>query len=170
MDDDEKRRVPVWMQPPSRRLSVSSIVAIVLGLILLVQNWSSSSVETRLRRHRPPRPLPSELARSLSLTESQCQIAFPKLEDTLKGPSKYWKKRGGIQESWVVDHAAREQGRAVIVNNRVYVKRYGKGIDTRTLATFNAIRDAVITSLEPLPDVDFAFRTDDKQENFAPQW
>lgn len=55
--------------------------------------------------------------------------------------------------------------RAQIVNNRLYVTYYSNSAPgTRTLATLAAINEALLTSLEPLPDVEFVLQLGDAGE------
>ena len=116
---------PLLATRPKRRPIWARTEAIVAALFVLSWLWrwltGPRTLESELRAHRAPAPLPSHLANNRFLTREQCLIAFPKLEDPLKPTVDYWRKRGGILESWVFERGNTEQGRALVYNNRVSV-------------------------------------------------
>ncbi|KAL8283581.1 hypothetical protein RQP46_005376 [Phenoliferia psychrophenolica] len=97
-----------------------------------------------------------------SLTGAQCDRVFPGLYAEADRARDYWLSRGGLNLTDL--DAAETQGnaRAMIKNNRLYIKSYSDNQQgTRTKATLAAINEALITSLEPLPDVEFVLQTGD---------
>ena len=120
-----EEKLPLATGRPKTRPIWARSEAIVATLFVLSWVWSwltgPRSLESELRAHRAPKPLPAHLANNRFLTRDQCLIAFPQLEDPLKPTIEYWRKRGGILESWVFERGNTEQGRALVYNNRVSV-------------------------------------------------
>ncbi|GAA5992422.1 hypothetical protein JCM11641_002902 [Rhodosporidiobolus odoratus] len=101
-----------------------------------------------------------ELDRRLS--QAQCDAVFPGLYLEIDRAVDYWKARGGVTQKDLDDAEERGQARAMIYNNRLYVKSfadYQQG--TRTKATLALINEALITSPEPVPDIEFVIQTGD---------
>ncbi|WVQ79560.1 hypothetical protein IAT38_001659 [Cryptococcus sp. DSM 104549] len=101
----------------------------------------------------------SSEASNLHLTEEQCLAQYPDLYLEADRARAWYKK--GITKDMV--DAAEEEGNArlVILNNQLYVKAFKGGINTRTQAAIAAVHRTVLTSTEPLPDVDFVIQTSD---------
>ncbi|KAJ5085842.1 CAZyme family GT90 [Penicillium argentinense] len=103
------------------------------------------------------------------LTRSQCDAAFPDLyaeierarADRLNNPIT-------ISE---IDSITPKNGyiRAMIYDQQLYIISKQGSIWTRELATLSSINRALTTSPEPLPNIEFAFNTDDRIEEVA-QW
>ncbi|KAH8919472.1 hypothetical protein BT69DRAFT_1337280 [Atractiella rhizophila] len=104
-----------------------------------------------------------DLAVDRHLNEEQCEMVFDKRNwIEADRAASYFKRRGGISSSDL--DKAMERGanaRGVILRNRFYVKDYRGGQGTRTLATLAAINQAVLTSLHPVPDIEFVIQTTD---------
>lgn len=112
--------------------------------------------------------------RNLHMTEEQCGIAFPELYKEADRAQAYFSTKGGISKQDV--DAAEEEGnaRVVILNNTVsrpvlrvsvdashcqfvrqlFVKAFRGGYNSRTNAAVATVYRTLITSVEPLPDVE----------------
>ncbi|KAK4705063.1 hypothetical protein P7C70_g1142, partial [Phenoliferia sp. Uapishka_3] len=98
----------------------------------------------------------------LSLRSAQCDAIFPGLYLEADRSRDYWLSRGGVNSSDLDAAEQQGQARAMIKNNRLYIKSYSDNQQgTRTKATLAAINEAITTSLEPLPDVEFVIQTGD---------
>ncbi|GAA5918793.1 hypothetical protein JCM1841_002738 [Sporobolomyces salmonicolor] len=96
------------------------------------------------------------------LTQAQCDDVYPGLYLEVERMRDFWKARGGVTQKDLDDAEEKGQARAMIYNNRLYVKSYSREQQgTRTKATLASINEALITSLEPLPDVEFVIQTGD---------
>lgn len=102
------------------------------------------------------------------LNTSQCIEAYPQLYHEADRARRWYTSRSGITAD-MVDAAEKDGGNArlTIINNNVciqipldvayrqlYVKHYGGGINTRTQAMLATVYSIVITSPEPMPDVE----------------
>lgn len=109
--------------------------------------------------------------RDLHMTEEQCTTAFPLLYQEADRALKYFGQRGGISKQDV--DAAEEEGhaRVVIMNNTVsipftspcleltnisqmFVKAFRGGINSRTNAALAIVYRTLLSSTEPLPNVE----------------
>lgn len=106
----------------------------------------------------------------LIFDHNQCQTAFPALFDEVKraveGRSA---NRITLEE---LDRIEPKNGyvRAMIYDQELYIIQKQGGIYSRELATLQAIYRAVITSPEPLPNIEFVFNTDDIIFEHEPIW
>ncbi|CAL3968333.1 hypothetical protein PZA11_006716 [Diplocarpon coronariae] len=109
-------------------------------------------------------------ARNLMLSEAQCHQAFPNfyleidraVEDrrsnhvTLKETDEISKDRGYI--------------RAMIYDQELYVIDATEDVNTRGLASLHALHRAILTSPEPLPNIEFTMLVADTAESASPRW
>ncbi|BGP12491.1 hypothetical protein JCM10213_005473 [Rhodosporidiobolus nylandii] len=101
-----------------------------------------------------------ELDRRLS--QSQCDAIYPGLYLEIDRAVDYWKARGGVTLKDLDDAEAQGQARAMIYNNRLYVKSYSSSQQgLRTKAALALINEALTTSPEPVPDIEFVVQTGD---------
>ncbi|KAM0755468.1 hypothetical protein T439DRAFT_282816 [Meredithblackwellia eburnea MCA 4105] len=107
-----------------------------------------------------------------SLTQEQCDIVFPDLYKEADRSRDYWRKRGGVTLDLLTKAEEKGQARVMIHNNRnggltsmytqLYIKSYSDFQQgTRTRATLAAINEALVTALEPLPDIEFVIQSGD---------
>nr|XP_031863812.1 uncharacterized protein CI109_000454 [Kwoniella shandongensis]KAA5530884.1 hypothetical protein CI109_000454 [Kwoniella shandongensis] len=96
------------------------------------------------------------------LTQDECTNRFPDLYREADRAQRLYKKRGGITKE-MVEEAEKDNGNArlVILNNKLFVKTYKGGINTRTQAAMAQVHRTVMTSPEPLPDIEFVIQTSD---------
>ena len=99
-------------------------------------------------------------ASEFGLSREQCAKRFDTktLYAEIDRSFAYWHKLGGISRR-AVEHAADsiEWDAAVhfaIIDNQLFVKRFHHAWQTRAMATLLQIYRAIITSPEPLPDVE----------------
>lgn len=74
------------------------------------------------------------------LTDEQCDIAFPNLYVEIERAINHWRAKGGITLKSLDDAIPKSQARAMIYNNRLYVKWFGdfqQGL--RTKASLSSI-------------------------------
>ncbi|BGP04534.1 hypothetical protein JCM10049v2_000336 [Rhodotorula toruloides] len=103
-----------------------------------------------------------ELALDRHLTQQQCDAIYPGLYLEIERARDYWKARGGVTEKDLDEAEQKGQARVQIINNRMYVKSYSnEQPGTRTKATLALINEALITSPEPVPDIEFVIQTGD---------
>ncbi|GAA5925329.1 hypothetical protein JCM3775_006424 [Rhodotorula graminis] len=103
-----------------------------------------------------------ELALDRHLTQDQCDAIYPGLYLEVERAHDYWKARGGVTQKDLDEAEAQGQARAMIVNNRLYVKSYSDSQQgTRTKAALALINEALITAPEAVPDIEFVIQTGD---------
>ena len=93
----------------------------------------------------------------------------------------YWVRRGGVSMTQVEKAANRPQTARVLIKDgevslllffrysiiliarsrQMYVKRFEPERHSRTRAALSLINDALLTSVEPIPDIEFVIQTDD---------
>lgn len=167
-----------WLPSPLKRLS--SVLAISLALTFVLFLWIAENKSTAgptlgLRRH-PPQPVPRlnqfndfngiwDYARdkdNLQLNLQQCDAAFPSLFAEVDRAVNVWQKEP-INES-IINSIEPQNGfvRAMIYDQKLYVIAKQGGIYSRDLATLHAIHRAILTSPEAIPNIEFAFNSDDR--------
>ncbi|KNZ57641.1 uncharacterized protein VP01_210g20 [Puccinia sorghi] len=107
------------------------------------------------------------------MDQDRCDGLFPNLYKELDRAVEYHSSRGNI----TIQHLDRAQqyahARVLIYRNRVYIKDFRGGPGLRTEAILNSIQEAVITSPELLPDIEFVLKTNDApqgEDNAHPIW
>ncbi|KAH8595077.1 glycosyl transferase family 90-domain-containing protein [Bisporella sp. PMI_857] len=104
-------------------------------------------------------------ARDFRLTAKQCNTAFPGLFTEIDKAVSYRKTIGNVTPS-DLDLSWQEDGgvRALIYDQQLYIieARFGSDFQiTRSLAILHAIHRAIITSPEPVPNIEFSFAAED---------
>ncbi|KAK4690016.1 hypothetical protein P7C73_g85, partial [Tremellales sp. Uapishka_1] len=101
-------------------------------------------------------------AENRHLSQHECLVRYPELYVEADRANAYYAKRGGIKQS-DVDEAEADgaSARLVILDNKLFVKAFYGGINTRTQAAIAAVYGTLMTSPEPMPDVDFVIQTSD---------
>ncbi|KAI5840549.1 DUF821 domain-containing protein [Morchella snyderi] len=101
---------------------------------------------------------------NLLMTDEQCSAAFPDLffeieraAATRKGNKITFEELDAIKPQY-------GYGRAMIYDQQLYVISIDSTIYSRTMATLQAINRAILTSPEPLPNIEFTFVVNDKIE------
>ncbi|ODN77289.1 hypothetical protein L198_08024 [Cryptococcus wingfieldii CBS 7118] len=107
-------------------------------------------------------------AENRHLTQQQCRDTYPDLYLEADRAHDWYKAKGGITRS-MVDQAEKEaNARLVIHQNQLFVKVYKGGINTRTQAVIAGVYAGILTSPEPLPDVEFVVQTSDAGAGKSP--
>ncbi|WWC90330.1 uncharacterized protein L201_005263 [Kwoniella dendrophila CBS 6074] len=108
---------------------------------------------------KPPNPAESE---NRQLSTDQCIERYPKLYHEADRARQWYHAKGGISKE-MIDASEQDGGNArlVILNNKLYVKAFNGGINTRTQAAIAAVYSTLLTSPEPMPDIDFVIQTSD---------
>ncbi|OAG33794.1 hypothetical protein AYO21_12111 [Fonsecaea monophora] len=113
-------------------------------------------------------------AENLMLDSQQCEQAFPGLFEEVERPVNQRMHNPITFEE--IDAMPKQNGyvRAMIYNQQVYttdlyVIATAGGIYSREIATLHALHRAILTSPEPLPNIEFAFNTDDRIPS-VPLW
>lgn len=123
--------------------------------------------------------LPESIARNFGLTHDECDVGFPLLWNEVNTTRALFEARGGIQLS-DVERVDKEDGSRVcarngyrcdsslishvkvaIIDGRLYVKRWNPETTTRSQAMLQSLYQAVVSSPEPIPNVEFWFRCTD---------
>ncbi|KAJ3120879.1 hypothetical protein HK100_012608 [Physocladia obscura] len=106
---------------------------------------------------------------NIAMTHDQCQTSFPRLYQEADRSWNYYKKRGISKTD--LDALSKEQNlRVVIQDNKVYIKAFENGINTRTKSVAAAIHEVVMMSPEPIPDSEFVLNTDDRGTDKPGMW
>jgi len=104
---------------------------------------------------------------NLMLDTAQCEQAFPGLFDEIERPKTQRQKRPITLKE--INAIVPQNGyvRAMIINQQLYIIATEGRVYSRELATLHSIYRAMISSPEPLPDIEFAFNSDDRIDNVA---
>ncbi|KAH8145906.1 uncharacterized protein LAJ45_10048 [Morchella importuna] len=101
-------------------------------------------------------------AGNLLMTDEQCGAAFPGLfveieraMDTRKENKITFEELDAIKPQY-------GYGRAMIYDQQLYIISIDSTVYSRTMATLHAIHRAILTSPEPLPNIEFTFIVNDK--------
>ncbi|KAG4030997.1 hypothetical protein MFRU_010g01230 [Monilinia fructicola] len=107
--------------------------------------------------------------RNLVLTQRQCDLAFPGLFEEVERPVQLRREKKVTRRE--LDETPRLNGfiRAMIFDQQLYILDTSGQIYSRGLATLHALHRAMLTSPEPLPDIEFTMNVDDRLEGHA-QW
>ncbi|KAM0751090.1 hypothetical protein T439DRAFT_325245 [Meredithblackwellia eburnea MCA 4105] len=103
--------------------------------------------------------LPYPVAMSLSLTDAQCDAAFPLFWGQLEVMKRIQLEDGGVSE-WMVDFP--DLVRVAWIDGELYVKRFYQSWMSRNYAVLAGMHDALISAPEPVPNFELAFNTGDK--------
>ncbi|PLW16906.1 hypothetical protein PCANC_20156 [Puccinia coronata f. sp. avenae] len=95
------------------------------------------------------------------MDQKRCDGLFPNLYQELDRAVEYHSARGNITIQHLDCAQQYSHARVLIYRNRVYIKGFNGGPGLRTEAILNSIQEAVITSPELLPDVEFVLKTSD---------
>ncbi|KAJ3114618.1 hypothetical protein HDU96_001872 [Phlyctochytrium bullatum] len=169
------------MQPKEERNPTARLLLLV-GIVILI----GASLLQFVARHVIPAHYTSLVSVSnssadssklpvtdrLSMTFEECEANFPRLFDDIFRVRDFYQAKGGIDEELIgrAVESGYTHARVVIHNNKVYVKEARYSINSRTNAVLSSLHDAVITSIETLPNVEFVFHTGDALGNGAPDW
>ncbi|EXJ90583.1 hypothetical protein A1O1_03686 [Capronia coronata CBS 617.96] len=109
-------------------------------------------------------------ANNLMLDSQQCDQAFPGLFEEVQRPvnARLHGPRITLDD---IDSIPRRNGyvRAMIYDQQLYVIATEGRIYSRELATLHALHRAILSSPEPIPNIEFAFNTDDRIPS-VPLW
>ena len=102
-----------------------------------------------------------EVGMDRQLTQEQCDVVYPGLFYEVERARDYYAAKGGVTEAELDEAEAVGQARVIIKNNRLYVKSYHEDRQqgTRTKAILASINEAIVTSREPIPDIEFVIQT-----------
>ncbi|KAJ5584434.1 Lipopolysaccharide-modifying protein [Penicillium hispanicum] len=104
---------------------------------------------------------------NLLLDQDQCAQAFPGLFDEIDRPKRDRQSRPiSLKE---IDSITPRNGyiRAMIYDQQLYVIATEGHIYSREIATLHSLHRAIISSPETLPNIEFAFNSDDRIESVA---
>ncbi|ATZ52635.1 hypothetical protein BCIN_08g02930 [Botrytis cinerea B05.10] len=107
--------------------------------------------------------------RNLFLTQEQCDVAFPGLFEEVERPVKLRKNKKVTKKELDDTPALNGFIRAMIFDQQLYIIDTSGKIYSRGIATLHALHRAMLTSPEPLPNIEFTMNVDDKMEGH-PQW
>lgn len=115
-----------------------------------------------------------EIEMDRSMGAKRCEKNFPNLFFELERVVKFYKDSNKKVTSEQLDEAIKVgHARVLIYENRVYIKEFKGGPGKRTEALLNSIQEAVITSPEILPNIEFVVKTADAptgDETKLPLW
>ncbi|KAJ5227218.1 CAZyme family GT90 [Penicillium citrinum] len=153
-------------------LILASCTLIVLGLLIywrpyspnkssIIGSSSRPSTDTKLNWSYP------RDRDNFLLTQDQCDAAFPELFVEIERARNERSSNPITFEE--IDSIQPKNGyiRAMIYDQQLYIIAKEGSIWTREIATLAAINRALVTSPEPLPNIEFAFNTDDRIEPAA---
>ncbi|KAK5746172.1 hypothetical protein LTR17_000906 [Elasticomyces elasticus] len=185
----------MWRPLRSRRNLVILVALVVVGYISFGQLRSSTQIGGRLgygkvpavvdaeveevKKAQTPTPTPPVERYTFnattdrdnhSLTQAQCDTAFPLLYHEIDRAKEYWKKQQGekkispeqIDLKWSGDGGMM----GMIYNQQLYIT-HSRGLNhfghwkERSHATLHNIQRAILSSPEPIPDIEFAIKIND---------
>ncbi|KAF3484072.1 DUF821 domain-containing protein [Arthroderma uncinatum] len=108
-------------------------------------------------------------ANTLILNAARCQSAFPGLFAEVDRAKRERANRHIRLDE--IDSITIKNGyvRAMIYDQQLYVIKNNGTIYSRELATLHALHRAIVTSPEPLPNIEFVYNTDDRVDPIT-QW
>ncbi|KAK6517481.1 hypothetical protein TWF281_004133 [Arthrobotrys megalospora] len=110
-------------------------------------------------------------ARNFIMTEKQCEASFPGLYVEIeRAVEDRRSKPVTLEELEEVDSATYGYFRGMIYNQQLYVMKMFDPNFSRGFATLMAMHRAIVTSPEPLPNIEFTFNTADYIERPAATW
>lgn len=112
-------------------------------------------------RYRPDNGNDVGPAMDRQLDQASCQSLFPNLYRELDRSVEYHATRANITLQHLDRAVQYSHARVLIYRNRVYIKQFNGGPGKRTEALLNSIQEAVITSPELLPDIEFVLKSSD---------
>ncbi|GAA97978.1 hypothetical protein E5Q_04658 [Mixia osmundae IAM 14324] len=95
------------------------------------------------------------------LTSAQCDEFFPGLFHEADRAASWWNARGGIHRSQIDRGTVASHARILIKRNRLYIKHFRPVTTTRVEAAIALIHEAILSSVEPIPDVELLLHLDD---------
>ncbi|KAL2062734.1 hypothetical protein VTL71DRAFT_5806 [Oculimacula yallundae] len=109
-------------------------------------------------------------ARNLMMGESQCMLAFPNLYHEIDRAVEDRKSNHVTLKE--IDDMPHGNGylRVMIYDQQIYLINASSGINSRGEASLSALHRAVLTSPEPLPNIEFTMMVDDLAESANPRW
>ncbi|KAJ6261229.1 hypothetical protein Dda_3897 [Drechslerella dactyloides] len=111
------------------------------------------------------------LAASRHLSHEGCLAIYPGLFVEVDRAAAFWRQKGGITLDHIDKAMVAGSGnivRAVILDGELYVKWKDRGRHSRVHSTLAMIHDAMLTSREPIPDIEFVIYCDDHLDNSDP--
>ncbi|CAD6568881.1 MAG: hypothetical protein CYPHOPRED_002921 [Cyphobasidiales sp. Tagirdzhanova-0007] len=146
----------------SRQLAICACLA---AFCLLAYRWTSGAY---------PRPTSSiigevdwrnttnqRLTPIKTLSEDQCDVLFQPLFAEIDRAALFWKDRGGITRENMDDAARMSNAHLVLYDNQLYLKSFRPGLFSRAEAQVALINEAISTSPDRLPNMEFAIGVDD---------
>ncbi|KAI9047234.1 hypothetical protein LZ554_008688 [Drepanopeziza brunnea f. sp. 'monogermtubi'] len=109
-------------------------------------------------------------ARNLMLSEAQCKQAFPNFYHEIDRAVE--DRRSNHVTLKETDEMSMGEGyiRAMIYDQQLYVINAAGDVNTRGLASLHALHRALLTSPEPLPNIEFTMLVADIAESASPRW
>ncbi|XMA09758.1 hypothetical protein WAI453_002549 [Rhynchosporium graminicola] len=110
-------------------------------------------------------------AKNLQMTESQCTQAFPDLYKEIDRAVED-RRLNHITLKEIEDMPQEDDGflRPMIYDQQLYLINATYGINSRGEASLSALHRAILTSPEPLPNIEFTMMVDDLAESANPRW
>ncbi|CAD6568880.1 MAG: hypothetical protein CYPHOPRED_002920 [Cyphobasidiales sp. Tagirdzhanova-0007] len=97
-----------------------------------------------------------------TLTEDQCDVLFHPLYVEIDRAALYWKGRGGITREDIETSVSTSNAHLLLYDNQLYVKSFHNlKRNSRPLAQVALINEAISTSPERLPNIEFTIRIKD---------
>jgi len=104
---------------------------------------------------------------NLRLDATQCDRAFPGLFEEIERPWKDRRLRRITLNELNSIEPRNGYVRAMIYDHQLYVIATDGKIYSRDIATLHSIHRAIVSSPEPLPNIEFAFNSDDRVDSVA---
>lgn len=172
----------------SRRAGLVAVFILIVGYLTLFQDWSKvRPVSTSGAAHRASQPSRAPDTSNVvaapwtfsaardrdnhALTAEQCSAEFPDLYHEIDRSAKYWTKRQGGKklgiDQWGLDWSG-DGGLRVMIHNQQLFITHSRGLNhfqhwkERSLATLHQIHRAILASREPVPDIEFSIKINDK--------
>lgn len=186
-------RASGWLHDRRRRWGLAALV--LVSLIFISSMLPASRTSRFVEQQRPaveeaisePEPAPEPAGPSRMpvceieydegelgnrrMTADQCDEIFgPKLFRETGLNTAYYNKRGGISRKDIEEGQADSTIRLLISKERIYIKEISWAPNSRALALLQSLQEAVLSSPEPIPDLEFSVSVMDTGPPAAGRW
>ncbi|GAA6049521.1 hypothetical protein JCM3770_000828 [Rhodotorula araucariae] len=177
-DVSRKRSSHAWLALPAALQTLLPAIALILiGValgwvlpsrntpVLMVASSPLFPVDLSYLKDHPYDPIPDRVANSRNLNFEQCEHAFPLLWSDVRKTAKQFERKGITLAE--LDRRETDETRVAVVDRQLYVKTYHGESTTRSLAVLASLREAIMSSPDDFPDVEFVFRATDSLDSGA---
>ncbi|RFU24427.1 hypothetical protein B7463_g11911, partial [Scytalidium lignicola] len=104
------------------------------------------------------------------MNDTHCNLAFPGLFKEIDRAVELRKNHHVTLKEIDAISPIRGYNRVMIYDNQLYIIGAGENVNTRDQSTLHALHRAILTSPDPLPNIEFTFNSDDIASSNDPTW